>query len=463
MPVGALARNWEVAEDGLTFRFHLRADALFHHGRRVMASDVVYSFKRLLDPANASPRPWILAPLEGAGAFSRGEADSVSGLWAESDSVVALRLAEPFAPFIAQLTMTAASIVPREEVERLGPNDFGQLPVGSGPFRFVSWQHDNLLVLERDRNAPAVIGGAQVERLEFQIVPNLSVAYEKYRAGELDLLDALPPGQVGLVRKRTPRELHVWPGLSVRYLGFNLGREPFRNNAALRQAFNYAVSKEAITGVLGEGVDEVSTGAVPPGLPGHDPDLKGYSYDPDRARALLAEAGYPEGRGLGDITLLYNNDPVDRRVCEFVQACLSEIGVRVRLKSLEWAAFLAAIRAGEADMFRGSWIADFPDAHNFLFTMFHSANWGDPGNYTRYSNPEVDRLLERALAEVDPELRAGIYRQVERIISGDAPWIFLYHPGQIALLKERWQGAVFPALGVWALPLERLYLIGEAD
>ncbi|MFH1071257.1 MAG: ABC transporter substrate-binding protein [Candidatus Glassbacteria bacterium] len=462
-PAGAIARRWEAGEDGLTYRFFLRGDAVFHNGRRVTARDVVYSYQRLLDPANASPRPWILAPVAGAGEFARGEADRVRGLWAESDSVVVVRLAEPFAPLLVQLTMTAASIVPREEVERLGKNDFGQLPVGSGPFRFVSWQHDNLVTLERCSGAPAAAGGGEVERLEFQIVPNISVAYEKYRAGELDLLDQLPPGHVGLVQKRTPQELHVWPGLSVRYIGFNLEREPFRSNVLLRRAFNYAVSKQAITEVLGEGVDVVSVGAVPPGLPGSDPDLPGYPYDPEKARSLLARAGFPGGRGLAEITLLYNNDPVDRRVCEFVQACLSEIGVRVRLKSLEWAAFLAAIRAGEADLFRGSWIADFPDAHNFLYTLFHSSNWGDPGNYTRYANPQVDDLLRQALTTVEVSRRAEIYRQVEKIVWEDAPWIFLYHPGQVALLKPRWRGAVFPALGIWALPIEKIYTAGEAS
>jgi peptide/nickel transport system substrate-binding protein len=382
----------------------------------------------------------------------------VEGLSAEGDSAVVIRLEEPYAPFLVQLTMTAASIVPREEVERNGEDMFGQAPVGSGPFRFVGWQHDSRIVLERVENSPAPDSGQAIKRLEFEVVPNISVAYEKYRAGDLDLLDQLPPGHVGLVRKRTPEQLHVWPGLSVRYMGFNLTREPFASNRKLRQALNLAINKNAIVEVLGEGVDVVSVGAVPPGLPGHNQSLEGYPYDPELARTLLAEAGFPAGEGLPELTLLYNNDPVDRRVAVFVQACLGEIGVRLKLKNLEWAAFLAAVRAGEAGIFRGSWVGDFPDAHNFLYTLFHSSNWGDAGNYSRFSSTEVDSLLDLAAKVVDMDYRARLYSEVERIISNKTPWIFLYHPGQVALLRPEWGGAVFPALGVWAVPLHNLYL-----
>ena len=224
----------------------------------------------------------------------------------------------------------------------------------------------------------------------------------------------------------------------------------------MRQAFNYAVNKEAICRVLGEGIDVVSHGAVPPGLEGRNTELEGYPYDPAKARQALAEAGYPQGKGLPEITLLYNNDPVDRRICEFLQASLSEIGVRVRLKTLEWAAFLAAVRAGEAELFRGSWVGDFPDAHNFLYTLFHSTNWGDAGNYTRFSHPKVDSLLTLAMETMDPGSRARLYREVEKIISYEAPWIFLFHPGQVALLKPAWRGAAFPSVGLWAFPLSRL-------
>jgi peptide/nickel transport system substrate-binding protein/oligopeptide transport system substrate-binding protein len=241
-------------------------------------------------------------------------------------------------------------------------------------------------------------------------------------------------------------------------MGFNLRREPFEGNRKLRRAFNYAVNKRAIVEVLGEGVDVVSRGAVPPGLTGHDPELDGYPYDPERARELLAEAGYPGGEGLGELTLLYNNDPVDRRLAVFIQASLGEIGADIRLKSLEWAAFLAAVRAGESDIFRGSWVGDFPDAHNFLYTLFHSANWGDAGNYSRFESAVVDSLLERAAAVVDRAERVRLYRKVETIVAGEAPWIFLYHPGQVALLRPEWGGAVFPTLGVWAVSLERIYL-----
>jgi len=455
--VPAVAESWEVEDGGLTFRFFLKKDVRFHNGRRLVAGDVRYSFERLLAPASASERPWILLPLKGAKAFNNGKAESVEGIQTEGDSAVVLRLELPYAPFLVQLSMVGASICPREAIERGGESDYGQGPVGSGPFRFVEWQHDNRIVLERFDSYTAG-PRPSLRRVVFEVVPNISVALEKYRAGELDLLDQLPPGQVELVKKRLGRELHIWPGLSVRYIGFNLTRAPFKGNRKLRQAFNYALNKQAITRVLGEGVDLVSHGAVPPGLEGYNGALSGYPWNPDKARQMLARAGYPEGRGLGGITLLYNNDPVDRRICEFVQACLAELGVKLRLKSLEWAAFLAAVRAGESELFRGSWVGDFPDAHNFLFTLFHSSNWGDAGNYTRFADPRVDSLLSLAARSVDPHRRAALYRQIEELVSYEAPWIFLFHPGQVALVKSRWKGGAFPTVGIWAFPLSQVRL-----
>ncbi|HUU26649.1 MAG TPA: ABC transporter substrate-binding protein [archaeon] len=453
--VPAIAERWEIEEGGLAFRFFLRRGVCFHNGRLLNAGDVRYSFERLLDPEQASERPWILLPLLGAAKFRAGDSGHVEGIKTLGDSIVVLRLERAYAPFLVQLTTVGASIVPREEVERLGDDVFGQEPAGSGPFRFMAWQHDSRIVLERFENYGQP-GPPSISRVDFIVVPNISVALEKYRAGELDLLDQLPPGLVSLSQKRAGEEFHFWPGLSVRYLGFNLTRSPFKGNLKLRQAFNWAVNKEAIVNILGEGIDVVSTGAIPPGLPGRNSALKGYPYDPEKARQALAEAGYPGGKDLEEITLLYNNDPVDRRICEFVQACLAEIGVRIRLKSLEWAAFLAAVRAGESELFRGSWVGDFPDAHNFLYTLFHSQNWGDAGNYTRFANPQVDSLLTLAAMSADFGLREKLYREAEEIISYEAPWIFLFHPGQVALLKSRWTGAAFPTVGIWAFPLAKL-------
>lgn len=462
-PSPGLARSWEISDSGLSYTFQIDTNARFHNGRPVVAGDVIYSFTRLLDPHSAGKRPWVLTPILGAERFRRGEVDSVEGIAALGDSTVVLRLERPFSPFLAQLSLPVAAIVPREEIERAGEKVFGTRPVGSGPFRFVFWQHDSRVVLERFIGYRKAAPSGAIEVVEYVVVPNVTVAFEKYRAGELDLLDQLPPGQLALCRKRTPEELHLWPGISVRYTGFNLAMEPFAGNLELRRAVNWAVNKAAICEVLGEGVDIASNSPLPPSLPGHNGNLPAFAYNPDSALAALERAGYPHGEGLDEITLLYNNDPVDRRVYEFIQACLGEVGIRVKLKSLEWAAFLAAIRAGESAMFRGSWVGDYPDAHNFLYTLFHSRNWGDAGNYTRYANPEVDSLLERAMTSTDQPERVELYEKAEAIIRHDAPWVFLYHPGQVALLKARWRGALFPAVGVWAIPLERISVTGGGE
>jgi peptide/nickel transport system substrate-binding protein/oligopeptide transport system substrate-binding protein len=454
----ALAERFEPLEGGRAWRFHLRPDARFHHGRPVTAEDVRFSFERVLDPESQCERPWVLTPLRGASAFREGRADRVAGIRVEDERTVVLEIEEPFTPFLAQLTMAPASIVPRELVAR-DPQAFSAAPVGSGPFRFVRWARD--VEIELEAFDGAWDGRPGIDRLRFVILPNVNVAYQAFRAGEIELLNQLPTGALSEARRERPQGLRVWTVLSTRYLGMNLAGPPFSDNRPLRQALNYAVNREALCRDVLQNLAEPASGVVPSALLPVRPE--GYAYDPDRARTLLVQAGFPEGKGLPELELWYNASQEEARIWQVVASDLAAIGVHTRLVALEWGAFLSAIRAGRAPLFRGSWVGDYADPHNFLFVLLHSGNAGPEGNYARFGDPEFDRLVEAAGSESDPVRRGELYVMAEARAVAEAPWVFLFHPRDEVLIAPGWAGLEHSILGDWAIPLERVRASVEAQ
>ncbi|MBN1879843.1 ABC transporter substrate-binding protein [bacterium] len=449
--IPAVASSWEISDDGNTYIFHLRQDVMFHNGRPVTAEDVRYSFERTLNPATRSGRTFVLDPILGARAFMNRDADSVKGIEVLDDYTIRIQLTEPFAPFLAQLCMEAASIVPREVCDKAGPQ-FSLHPVGCGPYQFVEWKQDVEITL---RKFPAHYQWSpDIDVIKFRIIESVPTAFEEYKTGGLDLLDQIPNGQIQTVRDGYPDDFRVWPYLSIYYIGFNNSKPPFQNNRKLRQAFNYAVDRKKICLAIKEGLAYPVAGVLPPGIPGYDPDLEGYPYDPDRARSLLAEAGYSEGRGFPEITLWHNRDPRHTLIGQCIQYYLGQIGIRIRLKNLEWAAYIEAVDEGEPLMFRMAWVADYPDADNFLFTLLNSSQFGAAGNYARFCNPEFDQLTRLAKSETDPGHRIELYRAAERIAIADAPWIFIYYEREMAMIKPCWQNVQLTPQGDFAIPLE---------
>ncbi len=455
----AVAASWTISPDHRTYTFHLRDDALFHNGRKVMARDVAYSFLRILRKETNSPRRSILEPLQGAREFTEGKSSSVAGITVRDDRTIELRLAHPFAPFLATLTIPAAAIVPSEVYDDPA-KAYLRAPVGCGPFRFSRWQQSNFIeLLAFDRYYG---GRPPLDRVVVRIIENHLSALQEYRAGGLDSLDQPPDeGDAALIKELGP-EIKRYPFMATGYLGFNHALPPFKGNAKLRQAFNYAVDKKYIWEVLEPGVAIPAHGLIPPGIPGYDPDLPGYPYDEAKAKHLLAEAGYPEGRGLPPITFWINTSEDNRRVAEQIQADLRKISVNVTIREVDWSGYLAAMQgtkdqAGPAQMFRFGWGLEYPDADSILRTALHSSNWGPGGNFFRYKNPEVDRLLDQALDVVEPAARAALYRRAERIaVMDDAALLFLNYYIEATLFKPYVQGVVLTPLGEFRIPLERL-------
>jgi peptide/nickel transport system substrate-binding protein/oligopeptide transport system substrate-binding protein len=252
--------------------------------------------------------------------------------------------------------------------------------------------------------------------------------FQEFRAGNLEHTD-IPTGFFQVIKEDPLLSgmLISQPSLGINAIQFNLEKPPFRGNRALRQAFNYSVDKEAIAKVILEGRVSPARSVLPPGMFAHNPELQGYPHNKEKARRLLATAGYARGRGLPPLTLYYNTGLVNRQIAEFVQGALRELEVTIELRELDWPAYLNLVDRGDAPLFRLGWLADYPDPENFLTVLFHSRNIGSKGNLSRYANPRVDALLDRADGSLNPAQRRRLYREAEQVILEDAPWLFLHY------------------------------------
>jgi peptide/nickel transport system substrate-binding protein/oligopeptide transport system substrate-binding protein len=425
---GGLARSWTVSRDQRVYTFTLRGGVKFHHGRELQAADVKYSFER----AARGKRPWVFEKIKGAPEFIRGRAAAIAGVRVANPQTVEITLDRPFAPFLYLMAYDAASVVPREEVEKRGAS-FATQPVGTGAFRFVSWRHDDQVVLEA---FPAHFRGAPfLDRVVFRIIPAEITRFNDFTAGNLDLTD-IPTGHCRAVQ-RDPAlrgEVAIWPTLGTQAVRFNVERPPF-NDVRVRQAIAHAIDPSVIVDRLLEGCATRARGVLPPAMPGFSPRVRRLPFDRAHARRLLASAGFPEGRGLGRIAYHFNSNDFNQRVAEVVQAQLKEIGIGLELRRLDWAAHLKLVDEGASGFFRQGWIADYPDPENFLTVLFHSRNVGPAGNTSRYRNPVLDRLFDEADGMPPGPPRYARYQEAEQIVLDDAVWVSLYHYTGRALIK----------------------------
>ncbi len=472
-----IASSWEVDASGLQYTFRLRPDVFFHAdpcfgrrglGRRVVAADVVYSIRRVFDGSAKSTGAWVYR-------------DRISNIVALDDSTVRITLVKPFAPFLAVLTMPYGYVIPREAVEYYGA-DFGHHPVGTGPFEFYSWKSDVALELRRNplyfkrdqygRTLPYLDG------VRITFLRDTKSEFLEFLRGEYDLVTsidgALAPSiydvRGTLLEPYSHLRIHRVPAMSVEYYGILLDTSkpaarllPLATNRKLRQALNYAIDRHRIvTYVLhGRGVPCVH-GFVPPSLPGYSPDVGGYGFDPDRARHLLAEAGYPHGRGLPTLLLQLGHNPRTASVAEAVQQQWREIGVNVELRQVDFPQHLSQVRSGALPMWRTSWIGDYPDPENFL-ALFISSNRAPGGpNTTHLCSPRLDSLYEAAL---DPRKtfhqRTDLYHQMQAEVVEEAPWIFLYHDVITRLFHPTVLGLHTDATGRLQLESVRLTILKD--
>jgi len=458
--VPAVAESWTVSPDGRTYTFKLRKGARFHNGREVAASDVVFSLRRALDPTQRSAVLPLLGAIKGAADFSAGRTTTVSGLAAPDPRTVVITLERPYAPFLAALASVAGSIMP-QEVYSDPKQGYLKHPVGCGPFKFESWDRGVSIKLtafpDYWKGKPAIPG------IHVRMIPDVATALEEYKTDGLDFDNEAPPGRRGWVRDNLKDEYLVWERVATAFIAFNHVRPPFKGNPVLRRALNFAVDRERIAHVLQEDKDVATSRILPPGLLGHNPAPGPYRFDVQEAKRLLAEAGYPEGRGLPEMTFVTQDDEAIKRFVESIQSDFREIGVNFRIKAMDGGAYSRALAGtdesgADGSLFMIVWFPDLPDPDGFLGVMLQSSNFGELGNYSRYSNPEVDRLLDAGRAELDPGRRAAIYRKAEDVALADGCLIPLYFQRDDGMLKKNIHGFVPNPLGDFATHLELLHI-----
>lgn len=455
-PIPALAEFWEASPDGRTWTFTLRQRVKFHHGREMTAHDVVYSFTRLLNPTKSLSVTEPFQQIQGAKAFIEGKTQRVEGLKVLDRYTLQILLNDPLAHFLVVLGLDHAAIVPREEVEKPGDH-FGRSPAGTGPFKFVQWTPNQEIVLEA--NDQYYEGRPFLDAVVFKIFSGVKLeeTFTEFLKGNLEetIIPSEKIEEVSADHAYRKYQRFYKPTLILTYIGFNTQFKPF-DDKRVRQAFNYAVNTETIVKEITKRRSLVAHGALPPGMPGYDPNLPGYAYDPSKARRLLAEAGYPGGTGF-PVLQLWSAHKAESTKAELAayQKYLTDLGVKVEVQfASDWPAYKKMLEQGKLPMFRLGWHADIPDPDNFLSPLLLSAS---PMNRTFYHNPRVDQLLEQARQELNYTQRIAFYREAERIVHDDAPWILQHHSVTNYLYQPYVQGVEINYLGKQVIPLKKVW------
>ncbi|PYM19695.1 MAG: ABC transporter substrate-binding protein [Candidatus Rokuibacteriota bacterium] len=429
--VPGLAESWTISNDGLQYTFKLRKGIAFHDGTPLDAAAVKFSIERQFNPDHPANKL-------GKYPFANYFFGNVKAVEVLSPERVAFLLKEPRASFLAVLAAGAASIVSPTAVMKWG-NDYALHPVGTGPFKFASWDRGQRVILEK--NPSYWKHPVKVDRVIYRPIVEDQARLTEFLTGTLDVIVGVPPDFVGQLESNPKIQLLKQVGAHVWYLGINNQKKPF-DDKRVRQALNYAVNKDAIVRDVLKGTGAPSKGPVLPGTWGADAALKAYPYDPARAKKLLAEAGYPNGFS----TTLWvpesgsgMQSPV--AMSTVMQSNLKAVGVTVTLQTMEWGAYLAKLRSKEQDLFALSWMAGSEDPDMVLYPLLHSSQWTPNGpNRALYKNPRFDELLTQARQVTDQAKRAELYREAQRLLVEDAPWVFVDHEVQIAALSKRVTG-----------------------
>jgi oligopeptide transport system substrate-binding protein len=441
--VPSIAREWSISDDGLIYTFFLRDDVYFHDspvfsdgmGRKATAADFVFSFSRLINPSLSSPGSWVMNPVA-------RNIDGSLAVKALSDTVLEIRLSEPFPPMTGLLCMQYCSVVPHEALQKYG-SDFRRNPVGTGPFQFKYWKEGVKLVLVKNPLYFEFDGEKRLPYLDavsVSFIIDRQTAFLEFIKGNLDFLSGVESGYKdelltpdGQLQEKYHESFYklTGPFLNTEYLGILMETDGSVDLSVLqkkqvRQAINYGFDRVKMLLYLRNNIGTPAhAGFVPVGMPGFPDNIGGYHYDQDRARRLLAEAGFPQGEGLPTIALSTTAQYVD--IAQYIQHELSLIGIRVTIDAIPPATLREMLSKGDAPFFRHSWIADYPDAENYL-ALFYSPNRAPQGpNYTRFSNSEFDRLYERSVSIVDDSLRFEYYNRMNNIIISEAPAVVLFY------------------------------------
>lgn len=463
----SLAKSWEVSNDGLTYTFHLQTNVWFHQNdllpagsRKLTAHDVAYSFSRITSPAVASSGAWIFnGHIRDTGAFE-----------ALNDSTFVLHLAAPFRPMLAMLSMPYCSIVPREVAEHFG-KEFRSHPCGTGPFQFKSWDEGNALLLhknpvywERDSAQQPL---PYLDAVQLSFYDSKATEFLLFLQGKIDFTHSIDGSFKDLILRkdgelkpqyRRKFQLRKSRYLNTEYLGFLndtnnalLRASPLRYKL-VRQAINYAIDRKKIITYFKNGIGiPASGGFTPPGIAGFDTVAAyGYTYNPEKARLLLRQAGFPEGKGLSPLTILTPENYAD--IVNYVSTELREVGIPARIEVMQPNILKQQMSRSQALFFRAQWIADYPDAETYL--SFFNSSFPAPPNYTRYRNSMFDALYENCMNLPDSQ-RYAVYRKMDSMVIADAPLVPLFYDQLMHFTQHKVRG--FSSNPMNLIDLKRVY------
>jgi ABC-type transport system substrate-binding protein len=451
--VPALATSWQVSGDGLVYTFHLREGTRFHNGRGVTAEDFVYSFTRILDPNESASALSFFEKIKGADGYRSGNNRAVDGLKALAPNILEITLVEPFAPFLSVLAMKSSKVVPREEVEKWG-NKFGHHPVGTGPFTLESFEPERIVLVA---NPDYYEGHPYLDKVVYSIYPgaqNEKIA-DDFLAGRLE--DA---PFYGIIQKkvsgRTEYQLFRKPSLSLLFYGMNCETEPLVDGR-VRKAVIRAIDKSRILQQVYNDRYVEASRILPPGMLAYLPAEAMHEYDPEKAKALLSQAGYGDQKRLPTLVMLSaSKSPSAQDEFELIKEDLAAVGISFKVKyETDWPRFETLLRQGDFMLYRYAWFADVPDPDNFLGVLCSSDS---SYNFMRYKNQRVDALLSEALNRVDPLKRAALYREAEDLIDQDAPIIPILYLTFESAFQPYVKGLQISALGAPYIPLKKIWL-----
>lgn len=465
--IPCIAHTFKISSDGLVYTFLLRNDVYFHDnpcfeggkGRKVTAQDFEFSFNRLYD-SRVSSAMSLLTNID------RSEKTSYKGFEAVNDSVFAIHLKEPFSAFLNILTMKYFSVVPYEAID-MYKQDFRRNPVGTGPFVFKMWEEGTkLIMVKNEKYFETDEKGTRLPYLDavsISFVKDRETAFMELLSGKFDMVSGADESKINEVLDKNGNlnstyakkfYLQKQTFLKTDYIGFLIDEniDIVKNSPtrlkAIRQAINYGFDRQRMIKFLRNNIGEPATaGFIPKGLKSYDPEkVKGYNYNPDKVRQLLAEAGYPDGKGLPEITL-HTTDNYKEQV-EFIQSQLAENHIKIKISMDKPSVLRQAVNACEYNMFKKSWVADYADEENFM-SMFYSKNFAPAGfNFFHYRNSEFDALFEKALHETNDSTKIDLYQKMDQMIINDAPIIPLFYDQVIRLVRHDISGLTNNAMNL---------------
>lgn len=440
-----IASQWEISENGTLYTFYLRPDIYFHahekfgptKTRLVTAADFEFSFKRLLDPKLASPGGWVLS--------------AVDDFFAKDNHTFQIKLKHPFPAFLGLLSMKYCSVVPKEIIEYYG-TDFRSHPIGTGPFFLKRWYENNKLVFRNNQRYFEIDSAGNklpyLEAIAITFLADKQSEYSQFIQGNLDFISGLdaaykddiltPKGK--LQAKYKPRiNMLKSPYLNTEYLGFYMDSDiPEVQSRLLRQAFNYGFDRNKMITYLRNNIGSPANGGfIPRGLPGFEPTI-GFDFNPEKAKALVTE--YKRLTNNPNPSLKLSTTENYLSFCEFIQRALLDIGLNISIDVMPASALKSAKANGKTAVFRASWVADYPDAQNYL-SLFYSKNFAPNGpNYTHFKNEEFDRIYEGAMIETNDSLRIELYKKMDAIVMKEAPITVLFYDEVVRFTQKNIDG-----------------------